>query len=555
MASAPPPTFGQLLKRYRTTAGLTQEALAERAGLSARGISDMERGLRHVPYRDTISRLAQALQLSAAERAQFEAAARRRSATSGRTIPSNTADRLAIPPQTPTAAPGTLVSATASSRSADRGPLSVAPRLRDILVAPPVRAVIVGILLVGILFPTGIAGLQSRIAGGALCLATEFPTSNNNPMYGGPWAKSLEDAVQLAVQQHQALGNGYTLVMKPYHEIPAEIAQADPQTAAQNVTDMVKEPCIVGMVGPAWSVVALAEMPIAAKAGLVMISPANTMPALTLRQYAPGAGVDFDRLHPPGKKTNYFRTIATDVFQGQELAAFTSRLPPDGLGARSAFVIDDHQGNEALIGGFTQEFLATGGEIVGTASIPFDGAARITDLVPRIVGANPEVVVYGGVTEEGGGLLKTRLVQAGYQGYFVGGDGIAKDPAFIEQIDATAAKGIFAIDPVPEPSQLRSNVAARFVQDFHARYPGEILDGYGANAYDAAMALITAIARLIQQGQAVTRETVLDQVQSIQTQGVTGPIAFDHNGDSAHGAFSVYTVKDGRWVWLRPLSV
>ena len=49
MASAQPPTFGQLLKRYRTSAGLTQEALAERAGLSARGISDMERGLRRAP--------------------------------------------------------------------------------------------------------------------------------------------------------------------------------------------------------------------------------------------------------------------------------------------------------------------------------------------------------------------------------------------------------------------------------------------------------------------------------------------------------------------------
>ena len=50
MASAHPFTFGQLLKRYRTAAGLTQEALAERAGLSARGISDMERGLRRAPY-------------------------------------------------------------------------------------------------------------------------------------------------------------------------------------------------------------------------------------------------------------------------------------------------------------------------------------------------------------------------------------------------------------------------------------------------------------------------------------------------------------------------
>jgi transcriptional regulator with XRE-family HTH domain len=41
------PAFGALLRRYREEAGLTQEALAERAGLSARGISDLERGIRH----------------------------------------------------------------------------------------------------------------------------------------------------------------------------------------------------------------------------------------------------------------------------------------------------------------------------------------------------------------------------------------------------------------------------------------------------------------------------------------------------------------------------
>src|SRR5262249_32823235 len=151
------------------------------------------------------------------------------------------------------------------------------------------------------------------------------------------------------------------------------------------------------------------------------------------------AGVDFDQLHPPGKKTNYFRTIGTDLLQGRELATFTSRLPPVGLGARSAFVLDDHSLNEALISGFAEEFLAMGGTIVGTASIPFDGATRIADLVPTIVAANPDVVVYGGIAEQGGGLLKTRLAQSGYRGLFVGGDGIAKDPAFVEQVDSTAA--------------------------------------------------------------------------------------------------------------------
>ena len=57
--------FGALLKRYRVAAGLSQEALAERALLSTRGISDLERGRHRLPYRDTVARLAEALALDA----------------------------------------------------------------------------------------------------------------------------------------------------------------------------------------------------------------------------------------------------------------------------------------------------------------------------------------------------------------------------------------------------------------------------------------------------------------------------------------------------------
>lgn len=70
------PTFGSLLRRHRTAAGLTQEALAERAGLSARGISDLERGERERPHFDTVELLAAALGLSDRDRAAFVAAAR-----------------------------------------------------------------------------------------------------------------------------------------------------------------------------------------------------------------------------------------------------------------------------------------------------------------------------------------------------------------------------------------------------------------------------------------------------------------------------------------------
>src|SRR4051812_6946259 len=76
MAGGEPSEFGTVLKRYRLAAGLTHEALAERASLSARAISDLERGVRRTPRADTVALLAEALGLAPRQRATLEAAAR-----------------------------------------------------------------------------------------------------------------------------------------------------------------------------------------------------------------------------------------------------------------------------------------------------------------------------------------------------------------------------------------------------------------------------------------------------------------------------------------------
>lgn len=72
--------FGDLLRRYRLATGLTQEELAGRAGVSPRGIGDIERGVSRAPHRDTVLLLADALGLTGNVRAGFEATARRRAA-------------------------------------------------------------------------------------------------------------------------------------------------------------------------------------------------------------------------------------------------------------------------------------------------------------------------------------------------------------------------------------------------------------------------------------------------------------------------------------------
>lgn len=64
--------FGTLLRKYRLAAGFSQEALAERARLSVNGISALERGYRRSPQRETLALLADALDLSVAQRKELE---------------------------------------------------------------------------------------------------------------------------------------------------------------------------------------------------------------------------------------------------------------------------------------------------------------------------------------------------------------------------------------------------------------------------------------------------------------------------------------------------
>ena len=89
MPDHPSATFADLLRQYRQAAGLTQEGLAERAGLSVHGIQKLERGVTH-PYRDTAQRLSAVLKLSPENDEQFRAAVQpvRRHGTTQREAPS-----------------------------------------------------------------------------------------------------------------------------------------------------------------------------------------------------------------------------------------------------------------------------------------------------------------------------------------------------------------------------------------------------------------------------------------------------------------------------------
>jgi tetratricopeptide (TPR) repeat protein/transcriptional regulator with XRE-family HTH domain len=92
----PPVRFAGVLRKLRAEAGLTQEELADAAGLSPRAVSDLERSVVTTPHKDTVRLLAEALQLGGSARVEFEAAVPGRAGAGGvaaatRTLPRDVA--------------------------------------------------------------------------------------------------------------------------------------------------------------------------------------------------------------------------------------------------------------------------------------------------------------------------------------------------------------------------------------------------------------------------------------------------------------------------------
>jgi predicted ATPase/DNA-binding CsgD family transcriptional regulator/transcriptional regulator with XRE-family HTH domain len=76
VAEQPALSFAGLLRQLRAEAGLTQEELAEAAGVGTRSVSDLERGVHASAHKDTAGLLARALGLPESARELFVAAAR-----------------------------------------------------------------------------------------------------------------------------------------------------------------------------------------------------------------------------------------------------------------------------------------------------------------------------------------------------------------------------------------------------------------------------------------------------------------------------------------------
>ncbi len=407
----------------------------------------------------------------------------------------------------------------------------------------PIAAVLVLVLS---LSACGSSSTTGSTGNKNLEIATLFATSSTD----GADQLPAQYAVDLAVSQAK-LPDGYKLSV--VHENYESTNGSGPDTgiAATEATSLVANSSVMGIVGPFNSGVAKVTIPIINQAGLVMISPTNTNPGLTIEAQAAANGINWTLLHPASLPDAYFRTCGNDITQGAVDAQVATTSP---ISATSAFVVDDDTVyGVGLANFFSSSFASDGGHTVGTRThITSAQVSNLSSLASTIASLNPNVVFYGGVTSGGGGALKKDLVADGYTKPMVGGDGIADDPSFLTTA-GSAAGNTFGSVAAPDTSTLTTAADTAFKSaytSYVAGMPNNQLLPYSTMSYDVANIEIQAITSVINSGKSVTRANVLSAVSSIHYSGLTGNISFNAQGDNAgQKVFSIYEVDPTTNMW------
>lgn len=381
---------------------------------------------------------------------------------------------------------------------------------------------------------------------GSVTVASDLPTSGGDAAIGG----GTEKGVKLAVDQANAahLLGGCTINYIAKDDSSLALGKHDPQQGAQNVTGLVSNPAVMGIIGPFNSSVAVAELPITNKAGVAQISPSNTDPGLTIAGSDPD--IDTASLRPTGK-TTYFRVIANDTVQAQVMAQVAYKEK----GLRKIYDIDDQETyGKDLSNYFDQDFAKDGGTIVKRVGLPGttkDFRAQITEAQ----GLGADGVFFGGVASNGSGILKKQMQDAGFNAQFLSGDGTV-DPQFF--VDAGAEGNGALASSAPDTTKLAS--AQQFLSQFKTRYNQAVV-AYSTYGYDCMNILLQAIHDvLVANGGKIPssstdfRAKVIQHIQSIDYKGTIGETKFDSLGDTLNHSFSVYKAINQQWVAQETIS-
>ncbi|MGV8084398.1 MAG: branched-chain amino acid ABC transporter substrate-binding protein [Coriobacteriia bacterium] len=372
------------------------------------------------------------------------------------------------------------------------------------------------IAVLGVALALGVAALTgcSKSASGAedqtkvVKIGFAAPLTGDNAIYG----EGMRRAAQLAIDEANASDAVKKAGIK--FDLFAQDDMGDPKQAVNVANLIVGQTGVVGVVGHFNSGCSIPAAPVYNKSHLVMVSVSSN-PALTANGLP-----------------NVARVVAKDDAQG----AAAGKLVAEKLGLKKVAVVDDSTPyGQGLAAQFIKAYTAAGGTVVAQEHVN-SNEIDFNALVLRIKAKGPEAVYFAGSINQGPPLTK-QMKQGGLAVPLIGGDMIFSAEYIANA--GSASEGDYAtqlglpLDQQPEGKQ--------FLAKYKEKYNAEP-EAYDSYAYDATNAIIAAVLEV-----GANRADVMSAVRSGTTEGVTGKISFDANGDNKIQVISEYSVVNGAW--------
>ncbi len=374
-------------------------------------------------------------------------------------------------------------------------------------------------------FEAGPLGAVELDEGEAIQIRTALAISGDVAFLGIP----SQRAVEIAVEDFGEVAG---------HPVELGTAEDDlcsndgGQSAGQAI---VAQEDVVGVIATSCSGAAVAMSPLISDAGMVMISPSNTSPALT-SDLQGNANSDYH--------AGYYRTAHNDLFQGEAAARFAF----EELDVRTAAAIHD---GDPYTNGLAQAFADAFEDLGGTISVFTAVNKGDTDMVPvltEVAVGSPELIFFPIFMPEGGFIVQQIGGVPGLENtILMAADGLITD----NFMELPESEGVYMSGPDLRFGENKS-VTGVSADDFLAVYDDRFGEApsaaFWAHSYDATALLLTAIADVAEEVGGKTyidRQALRDRIaETSNFDGIIGTINCDEFGDCGSQRISIILHED-----------
>lgn len=347
------------------------------------------------------------------------------------------------------------------------------------------------------------------MAGDPIKIGVAGAHSGDLASYGLPTVKAAELVVKHINEKGGINGSKVELMV--------EDDVCKPEVATNTATKLVSGGANV-VIGHICSGATKAALPIYGEADVIVMSPSATNPALT----------------QSGDYPNFYRTIASDDAQARTEVDFAVNV----LKAKKIAVIHDKGDYGKGLAEFAKQFIEQGAiaQVVLYEGIT-PGAVDYSAVVQKIKRTRADAVIFGGYHPEASKII-TQMRKKKMDTVFISDDGV-KDDTFIK-VAGKYAEGVYATGP----ADVSSNPITKQYREEHMKVYGSEPGAFFDNAVAAAIALTNAIEKAGSTDPKAIAKVLHTQI----AQTPFGEIMFDEKGDAIGVGFSMYQVKDGKYV-------